>query len=232
MKLPQKFTGFENHLVTRAEVQDFVENFSQAFSSAAPAGGFVDKAAVLALVEQENAVGIRYYYGVGQDGETRLLWVGTDRDRNDLLEGETVKHALLNPPLSIDGTYTPFVVDHEIEMTDAARLTATYRLQKENHQPYGGFFGKQVILRIMHQDDCVGLRYYYGADSNGIRVVCLMGVDSKGNDIPDGQLAELSTWCPPMCGVANPLNSGITIEEFKRNTESIIENGNDLDIAA
>ena len=209
MKQAKGFTGKENHNITQAEVVEFTKNFQNLFASNSAPGGFFDKAAVTALIQQENAVGMRYYYGVDQDNKTGLLLSGTDCNRNDLVDGEPVKRSILNPPLAKEGTYNPNAVDHKVSTELAAELTANYREQNDSGQPIGGFFGKQAVLRVINQKNCIGLRFYYGADENGIRVICLMGVDQNGKDMFDGYLAEMSSWCPPYCGVLNFLNSNV-----------------------
>lgn len=202
----KRFTGNEQHNVTQAEVVEFTQNFRNSFGSNFPPGGFVDKTAVMSLIQQKQAVGMRYYYGLGHNGETHLLFVGTNSFRNDLLDGEAVKLSASNPALTNEGTYDSTAIDHEISMENAAKLTANYQEQNESSQPIGGFFGKQAILRILEQKDCIGMRFYYGANNAGIRVMCLMGVDITGKDMFNGQLAELSMGCPPWCGNRNPLN--------------------------
>ena len=97
--------------------------------------------------------------------------------------------------------------NHEISLDEAALLTERYREQMEQSQIKGGFFGRDAISAILNQDNCIGIRYYYGLDSNNKQVLVLVGVNSDENDITAGELAEISIPCPPYCGDSNVLNS-------------------------
>ena len=97
--------------------------------------------------------------------------------------------------------------DHSITLAEASKLTANFRKKIEPGSIRGGFFGKEAILKILNQDGCVGIRYYYGEKDDGTPVLVLVGVDAEENDLIDGVLAEVSIPCPPFCGTANVLNS-------------------------
>ena len=207
MRNIKKFTGKENHFVTLAEINEFTRNYRKTFGGDALPGGFFDKNAVRSLIEQKDAVGMRYYYGQDVAGQSVLILTGTTTDRQDLLDGEKVFVSTLNPAMSADGVYRGEDADHQIALQAAAQLTAEYRAKKSPDQPKGGFFGKAAIHAILNQENCIGLRFYFGANENGKRVLCLMGVDAVGKDMVNGILAEKSVWCPPWCGDFNRLNS-------------------------
>lgn len=97
--------------------------------------------------------------------------------------------------------------DHSISLAEAAEMTARYRGQMTEEQIKGGFFGARAIMTILDQSDCVGIRYYYGLDSNNKQVLVLVGVLANQDDIVDGILAEVSLPCPTFCGSDNSLNS-------------------------
>jgi len=206
----KRFTGDENHAATLAEVKDFIANYRWKFGIHAAAGGFFDKNDAAALIQQQSAVGIRYYHALQRDGAATLLLVGVDEAGNDLVQGEPVRLSLPNPPLTLSGEYDPAAADHTVSPALAAQLAARYRAEAEPGQPKGGFFGKNAIEKILEQPGCAGLRYYFGANQRGRRVVCLMGVDRAGRDMADGYLAEFSFWCPPFCSDDNFLNSAIS----------------------
>ncbi|MCB0312598.1 MAG: hypothetical protein KDH84_04930, partial [Calditrichaeota bacterium] len=52
--------------------------------------------------------------------------------------------------------------DHDISLADAVRLTDNFRKTVDAGTPLGGYFGRDAILRILSQEECVGIRYYYG----------------------------------------------------------------------
>jgi hypothetical protein len=97
--------------------------------------------------------------------------------------------------------------NHGITLTEASLLTANYRNSHPTNPTKGFYYGKQAILGILTQENCVGIRIYYAqdADSNPTMVIC--GVDSSGNDLYQGQLAEFGHKSPPYNSTPNPLNS-------------------------
>lgn len=97
--------------------------------------------------------------------------------------------------------------DHTISLAEASKLTKNYREKAGAEAIKAGFFGKETLLRILDQDGCVGIRFYYGEEDAGTPVMVLVGANSDGNDLIDGEIAERSVPCPPHCGGGNALNS-------------------------
>ena len=97
--------------------------------------------------------------------------------------------------------------NHEISLAEAAEFTQRYREQMSSSQIKGGFFGRDALSAILNQENCIGIRYYYGLDENNKQVLVLVGVDHEENDLFNGELAERSLMCPPYCGINNELNS-------------------------
>ncbi len=97
--------------------------------------------------------------------------------------------------------------DHSITLEEASKLTSNFRNQAEPDQIIGGYFGREAVLDILLQEGCVGLRYYYGLDDDGVPHIVLVGVDEEGNDMTSGLLAERAFACPPLCSEANELNA-------------------------
>ncbi|NOT75129.1 MAG: hypothetical protein HOP08_09395 [Cyclobacteriaceae bacterium] len=69
------------------------------------------------------------------------------------------------------------------------------------------FFGSDIILTILSQADCVGVRIHYALDEKGVKQLILVGAKENGNNIwpsttdstPSGIMADNSWPCPPMC---------------------------------
>ncbi len=97
--------------------------------------------------------------------------------------------------------------DHSISLKDAAKLTANYRKNAGPNAILAGFFGKETLKKILDQDDCVGIRFYYGQDDMGTPKMVLVGTKANEDDLIDGIIAERSWPCPPNCGNKNVLNS-------------------------
>lgn len=97
--------------------------------------------------------------------------------------------------------------DHSISLIDAKKLTKNFRDKAGADPILGGFFGKKALEEILDQQDCVGIRYYYGESKDGDPVLVLVGVTANGGDMPLGNLAEIAKPCPPYCILGSPLNS-------------------------
>ena len=97
--------------------------------------------------------------------------------------------------------------DHSITLEDAGKLTKNYRENSPKGVILGGFFGKDTLLDILNQKECVGIRYYYGQKDDGTPVLVLVGANADEKDLDNGIIAEISTPCPPYCGEQNALNS-------------------------
>ncbi len=97
--------------------------------------------------------------------------------------------------------------DHSISLIDASALTANYRNTHSASAIKGFFYGKTAISDILAQDDCVGIRIYFGEDDEGNPQLVICGADANEDDLDQGILAELGKPCPPRCGITNTLNS-------------------------
>lgn len=206
MKDAKLFTGEENHSITTAEALTFIRQHREYFGPEAAPGVFFDKQMVQAVLDQPHAVGLRYYYGADLFGQIQLVLVGTNANRNDLLEGEPLKLSAMNPPLTTRGLYNRGDVSHEISLEAAAELTARFQEGLPAGQPKGGFFGKKAIQRLLDYPDTVGLRFFFGAHRNGKRAIVILCVDKFGTEFFYGPAVEMSKPCPPLCGKLNGLN--------------------------
>ena len=97
--------------------------------------------------------------------------------------------------------------DHSITLEDAAKLTANYRRNAGEKAIKGGFFGNTALKAIIDQEECVGIKFYYGQKDDGTPCLVLVGADADENDMTKGRLAEREFPCPPYCGENNVLNS-------------------------
>lgn len=89
--------------------------------------------------------------------------------------------------------------NHEMSLEDAAKLTKKYRDSTSAGTILGGFFGKTALLAILNQTGCVGMRIYNAQLEDGTPTYVLVGVDSPGEDMEDGPIAEIVMTCPPFC---------------------------------
>ncbi len=93
----------------------------------------------------------------------------------------------------------------EITLSSAAAMTKEFRLRNPESIK-ARFFGKDIINKILNQEGCMGIRFYYGLDEDGNNQLVMVGADSDENDITD-LVADLSHPCPDTCSFPNSLNS-------------------------
>lgn len=94
-----------------------------------------------------------------------------------------------------------------ITLTEASKMTERYRNQAGANPTLSHYVGKSLILEILNQNDCVGLRAYYAKDENDNNQLVFVGVDEYENDLYNGILVDKTIICPPFCPRKNPLNS-------------------------
>jgi hypothetical protein len=97
--------------------------------------------------------------------------------------------------------------NHFVSLNDASLMTKNYR---QMLPPTGGVLahaiGKNAVLSILAQDTCVGLRVYYAINENGEKQLVFVGVNTFGDDLFEGLIADRTLLCPNLCSVENPLN--------------------------
>ena len=81
------FTGMEDHSISLQEAGSLTQNYRKAAGQGAVKGKYFSRAAIEQLLAQEEAVGVRYYYGVGTDGKQQMVLVGVNGLGQDLDEG-------------------------------------------------------------------------------------------------------------------------------------------------
>lgn len=83
-------------------------------------------------------------------------------------------------------------------LTTASEWTANYR-DANPDDIKAHFFGRTILLDMLAQTSCVGLRMYYALDDDGVKQMIIVGVDANGNDQTSLIVAERSKPCPPYC---------------------------------
>jgi hypothetical protein len=93
----------------------------------------------------------------------------------------------------------------EISLVTASEWTANYRTENPGEiKAY--FYGNIILQAILDQEEAVGMRIYYAIDDNGVKQMVLVGVDSNGNDLTSGIVADRGAPCPTYCDADSPLN--------------------------
>ena len=99
--------------------------------------------------------------------------------------------------------------DTSIRLEEAGRLTERYRQNMLPGSRKGGFFGRNIIEKILAQEDCFGIRAYFAAEENTASTLVLVGLDASYRELTKGVLGEDVLPCPPYCAAPNALNDNV-----------------------
>lgn len=93
-----------------------------------------------------------------------------------------------------------------ISIQTASEMTAAYRSENPEGR-LGLFMGKEVLLSILNQTGCQGIRVYFAKDihTNENELV-FVGADANEDDMLS-KIADMGFPCPLRCSSKNPLNS-------------------------
>ncbi len=94
-----------------------------------------------------------------------------------------------------------------VTLAEASGWTANYRRTVPAGEIISQFVGRNKLMEILNQDDCMGVRIYYGIGDDGKKNLILVGAEADENDMVDGIIVERLSPCPPLCPGRNPLNS-------------------------
>jgi hypothetical protein len=120
---------------------------------------------------------------------------------------------------------------NSISLDLAKKMTALYRRYREDIDslpvaikdilPISETFGREAFDAVLSQEGCTGVRIYYGM-SDDLKVhAIIVGVNEKNEDMlpaltaplatssttRDPVIIEDSSFCPPYCAPASPLNT-------------------------
>lgn len=93
-----------------------------------------------------------------------------------------------------------------IPLDIAATFTANWRSVRAGNTD-AVYLNKNIILQILNQEGCVGLRSYNAINASQQQTLVMVGVDANGNDMVNGIIADYGSLCPPHCNPQSPLNS-------------------------
>jgi hypothetical protein len=92
---------------------------------------------------------------------------------------------------------------HRISLDEAAEQTRRFRESRVD----AAMFLRDDVQALLAQPECRGVRIYFGRNKEGRDSLVLVGVNEKGDDLPDGVVLNEAFWCPPICSSSNRLNS-------------------------
>ena len=92
--------GQENHFITFEKGGEMTKRYRNQITPEGIIGGYISSDAMLALLNQEGCVGFRYYYGLNDNNNMELVFVGVDSDGNDIIDSDKlcIDNAAVCPP--------------------------------------------------------------------------------------------------------------------------------------
>ena len=113
------------------------------------------------------------------------------------------------PPAQQAGMAPPSaeaVALHSMSAPEAAELTQAFRDANAPGTVIAGYFDRAVLDQVLSESGVAGLRIYQGINPDGSPALVVVGVDSQGDDLVEGTIAERHRPCPPFCGRSSALS--------------------------
>lgn len=94
-----------------------------------------------------------------------------------------------------------------IDPNKASEWTKSFR-EEHPGEIMAHFFGRDILMNILSQEGCEGIRFYYGLDGGAPQLIAV-GADSAENDQlgENRMVADEACSCPTSCSQPNILNS-------------------------
>ena len=70
----------------------------------------------------------------------------------------------------------------DFDLETAAKWTKNHR-DKHPNETISHFFGREILQKILAQENCVGIRFYYAYDEEGKKHLVITGAKSDGSDL-------------------------------------------------
>ncbi len=99
---PFQLNGNEDHSISLSDAVELTGNFQKQATPEQVIGGYFSREAVLSLLEQEGCIGIRYYYGLDNEGTPHIVLVGVNAEGNDMIDGLLRERSFKCPPFCAD----------------------------------------------------------------------------------------------------------------------------------
>lgn len=154
---------------------------------------FLNHDTITSLLNQDECTGIRLYFGIDDEGAQRIVYVGADAQLNDLLLGSVVTG---------QANDSNWGLEQSITKQEAANWTERFRRSKHGEAAYFGvFFDRNFISNILNQDNCKGVNFYYGLNTDNVQVAFPIGVAFNGAQIQNTEPDPTGIPCPPCCSL-------------------------------
>jgi hypothetical protein len=97
------FNGDEGTVVTLTDASRWTANYRKTVSADEIIAQFFGKNQLMKILNQKGCVGIRFYYGIGDDGIKNIVAVGATSDQNDMVDGIILEKAYACKPFCSKG---------------------------------------------------------------------------------------------------------------------------------
>jgi hypothetical protein len=88
------FNGDEGTVVTLTDASRWTANYRKTVSADEIIAQFIGKNQLMKILNQKGCVGIRFYYGIADNGLKNIVAVGATSDQNDMINGIILDDAL------------------------------------------------------------------------------------------------------------------------------------------
>jgi hypothetical protein len=93
------FNGNEGGFITLREGSEMTKRYRDTIQPGEVIGVFMGKEKIKAILDQSECEGIRCYFAINEVGKKTLVYVGVDKDENDITEGLIADLAHICPPI-------------------------------------------------------------------------------------------------------------------------------------
>ena len=88
---------------------------------------------------------------------------------------------------------------HEIDADTARAYIRGWRARAAPGHTRGGFFSRDILVKMLAQPECAGLRIYHARHEKGHDTFVVVAAAADGRDLWTGTVAENMLPCPPHC---------------------------------
>lgn len=183
------------HTVSQSEAKALIARYQSVnpFQTWAFHAGTLPSAMIQALLSQEGAMFLGYYYSIDASGKPQILFVAKNAKVDDILS-------------SPNGIITPHYINAAQDISSANIITESQaRAWIENlksHSAYatlgklGGAMFREAVLKLCHQNQAV--RVYFALDTRNEPHVVLIGTNQSGTEESTTLMLDRDI-CPPVC---------------------------------
>ncbi|KAA3617744.1 MAG: hypothetical protein D8M58_00665 [Calditrichaeota bacterium] len=97
-----KLYGGKDHRISIDYARELTRNFRAEKKTGESISGLFDKETVLAVLNQQDCIAMRYYHGINEEDKNVIVIVGVDKHGYDILDGVIIEKAFPCPPFCGD----------------------------------------------------------------------------------------------------------------------------------